>query len=503
MRRVAAIAAVLATAIAGLALLGTGAQAGSTAQVDAIFDTAKGIIPGQLVKIAGARAGIVKDVVLTDDYKARIQMDVDSKFTPFRSDATCAVQPEGLISENFVQCTPGTPKGRELRASGGEAPTVPLKNTSVPVALTDLFNIWRTPVRQRFTLVINTLGIGTAGRGDDFNELLRRANPTLALVRKATAILNKQRREVGTIVEATDRIAAELAERSPRVQDFIEQSGRVTKQTADHRTALAQAVERLPGLLAAAEPALERLDAFAADSTPVVRDLRASAPGLDRAITELGPFSRAARPALARLGSTAVTGRKVARNGKKLVKQLRLVADAAKPTVGRVEGLVTDLVNKGVVEGLLSFVYYATAASARFDSVSHFLPIELTINNCTQYALTPTPGCSSKWADSPSSKPMPASKRAPAEKQAGATAPQAPLAPGTTPAAPGTRLPKLPDLKLPERLQEPVQKILDSVLGGAPGLPGGGGGAPVLPGGSSNRDPGLPLGGLLDYLLLK
>jgi ABC-type transporter Mla subunit MlaD len=497
MRRIALIATLVASAALGLAVLGAGAQAGDTARVDAVFDTAKGIIPGQLVKIAGARAGTVKDVVLTKDYKARIQMTVDSKFAPFRSDAHCEIQPEGLISENFVQCIPGTPRGRELRPSGGEAATVPLENTSVPVALTDLFNVWRTPVRQRATLVIATLGLGASGRGEDFNEVLRRANPTLALVRKAVGILNEQRREVGTIIEATDRIASELAARSPRVQGFIEESDRVFAQTASHKTALASAVQRLPGLLAAAEPALKNLDSLAADGTPVVRDLRASAPGLERAITQLDPFARAARPALAKLGSTAVTGRRVARNGRPLVVQLRKTADAAAPTVGRVEGLVTDLVNKGVVEGLLSFIYYAAAASARYDSVSHFLPIELTINNCTQYATTPVPGCGSKWSDSPSSTPVARRKDEPAKQQVRVPAQSSP--PSQAPAAPTGALPKvqLPDLKLPEQLQEPVQKILDTVLGGggAPGLLGGGQATP--------RSNDLPLGGLLDYLLLK
>jgi phospholipid/cholesterol/gamma-HCH transport system substrate-binding protein len=136
-RRIAGTALLLCALAVAIPTLGSGAQAADTYRVDAIFDTAKGIIPGQLVKIAGARAGTIKDVVLTDDHKARIQMEVDSKFAPFRSDAHCEIQPEGLISENFVQCLPGTPDGRELRAQGGEAATVPVENTSVPVSLTE------------------------------------------------------------------------------------------------------------------------------------------------------------------------------------------------------------------------------------------------------------------------------------------------------------------------------------------------------------------------------
>ena len=36
----------------------------------------------------------------------------------FREDASCNIQPEGLISENFVQCDPGTPGKDALQGEG-------------------------------------------------------------------------------------------------------------------------------------------------------------------------------------------------------------------------------------------------------------------------------------------------------------------------------------------------------------------------------------------------
>ncbi len=119
-RRLVSLAVVGVLAAIGVALaLGTsnsGAADGTGAdyKVNAIFDTAKGIIPGQVVKIAGARVGSVDDVTLTEDFKARIEMTVNGRFTPFKSDAACDIQPEGLISERFVQCDPGSPDGQAL-----------------------------------------------------------------------------------------------------------------------------------------------------------------------------------------------------------------------------------------------------------------------------------------------------------------------------------------------------------------------------------------------------
>src|ERR1700737_1919955 len=123
-----------------LAVLGvrSGAQGSSTARFDVIFDDARGLVGGQLVKIAGAKAGSIKNVVVTPEFKARIEATVDSRFMPFHQNATCTIRPEGLIAENYVDCDPGTADSPPLRASGAHPPTVPVAHTTEPVSLLDL-----------------------------------------------------------------------------------------------------------------------------------------------------------------------------------------------------------------------------------------------------------------------------------------------------------------------------------------------------------------------------
>ncbi len=50
-----------------------------------------------------------------------------------------------------------------------------------------------------------------------------------------------------------------------------------------------------------------------------------------------------------------------------------------------------------MVEGLQSFVYYATAATSRFDRFSHILPSYQIAGTCQQYATTPVAGCSARF----------------------------------------------------------------------------------------------------------
>jgi virulence factor Mce-like protein len=399
MRRLAAVAAVLcAAALAGATLPWSGARGASDYRVDAIFDTAKGIIPGQLVKVAGARVGKVEDVRLTRDYKARIELTVDRRFAPFRANASCSIQPEGLLAENFVQCDPGTPAARPLRGAGDATPTVPVERNTVPVNLNDLFNIWNVPTRDRLRVLIDELGISVAGRGEDLNAVLRRTNPTLTLARRVIAILSRQRADLAATVTNADRVLAALAPRRRRVADFIAQAARVTARTAAHRGDLAEGIRRLPALLRAADPALLRLDQLVVAGRPLLGDLRVAAPGLNRLVARVEPFARAGTPALRRLGGVMRIARRATRTSKPVIAQSRRFTTRALPIAPVISRLFVNARDRGIVENGLEFFYHAASSAARFDRVSHILPAHFVINECSRYSEEFIAACSARFS---------------------------------------------------------------------------------------------------------
>jgi len=113
MRRLAFLAVVVLGAVVAI-VAGCGAGGTSVAKrtyrVDAIFDNAAFLIPGNDVRIAGANVGSVTAVKVTPDQKARISMEIDKRFAPFRSDAHCSSRPQGLVGVADVNCQPGTPR---------------------------------------------------------------------------------------------------------------------------------------------------------------------------------------------------------------------------------------------------------------------------------------------------------------------------------------------------------------------------------------------------------
>ncbi|HYH58970.1 MAG TPA: MlaD family protein [Thermoleophilaceae bacterium] len=398
MKRIAAV--LLLGVVAAVATLGAGGTA-PTYRVDAVFDSTANLIPGQDVKIAGARVGSVSDINLTAERKARVEMEVEEGFAPFRADAECTIRPQSLIGEKFVQCHPGTPDAAPLAEGEDGAPTVPLANTHSPVDLDLVFAALREPYAERLAIILNELGTGVAGRAEDVNAAVRRANPALQELNDVLRILDRDRAALGRLVDQSDRVIAELARHREHVTSFIERADRAAAEVAGRRGELGEVIERLPPLLDELEPTADRLAALASDATPTLRDLRAAAPGAERLLADFDPVADAARPALNRLAETSEVGRRAVAAARPVADRLRPVAAILPPMARLGARLGESLQENGSVENLLLFFFYGAGAQARFDQFSHMLPSYQIAGECQQYARTLKPPCSAHFGDPP------------------------------------------------------------------------------------------------------
>jgi phospholipid/cholesterol/gamma-HCH transport system substrate-binding protein len=488
-----AFAALAAAAVAAALLAGGSGDSGDAYRVDVIFDNAGFLIPGQDVKIAGARVGSVKAVSLTPERRARITLEVDPRFGPFRSDADCTIQPQSLIGEKYVQCAPGTPRGRPLRAGDDGTPTLPVERTHAPIDVDLVLSALREPAPERLSILVAELGGGVAGRAEDLSQTIRRANPALQETNRVLRIADDDRARLGALADEAERIVSVLARERSWVQRAIDRGARVTTTVARRRAELAQTLERLPPALAEARPALEHLRTFMTDGTPVLDDLRAAAPALSSLATRAGPLADAAAPALERIGRAARTGGPILRRARPVVSALRGFAREARPTGILVRQLVESMQAKGVVEGLQDFVYYAAQATARFDQYSHIIPAHLIGSECSQWARVTVPDCNANFAGGGArarrsarhARERHARRTRPAHRRPGRRhAAPAPQAPGRDPApggaggggaggSGGTLLPQLPPLpsvppvELPEPDAQPDvdDDLLDFLMG--------------------------------------
>jgi ABC-type transporter Mla subunit MlaD len=459
----------LAAAIVGALALVAGvlfspAQGADTYNVDVLMDDAFGLIPGQNVQIAGAKVGTLKEVVLTkrgDLYRARIKMSVEGEFAPFKEDAACTIRPQGLIAENYVNCDPGSPDSKPLEGKDGNPPTVPEDRVSKPVPVQELFDIWTAPVRDRLGLVLNTVGIGTAGLGADFNKILRNANPALEQANRVIALLRRQKADLATILDRSDEIVGKLADNGQTFRQFIDEADETTAITAARQRQLGDSVRLLPPLIDELEPAMRDLNSVVKDGLPLVKQLRVAAPDLNRLYADIGPFADEVRPTLAKLRPILVSGAKTLNKAAPLTRILRSYAHNSLGSVKTAAPVFTNLRDAGFIENLLSTFYRAAAWGARFDERSHLLPAYLVANTCSIPTTVTVLGCSARYTDTPTGVRTAAKTKRAAKK----TPKQGAPAPLPAPKTQQGQANQKPDVQLlPSDPIAAVKGVLDAVL---------------------------------------
>lgn len=447
MRRLALIAVALG---AGAAALGAGPASGGAEpyEVRAAFDTAAFLVPGEEVRIAGARVGTVAEVEVSgpDEVvslrgggsavpgKAIVVMRIDDPaFRDFRTDASCLIRPQSLLGEKFVECVPAQPR------APGAAPPPPLEpiaegepgagqrllaleRNGKAVDLDLVQNIQRLPYAERLRLILNDLGAGLAARGPELARIVERSNPALRQADRVLAILARQSRALARLARDADTVLAPLARERASVGGFISGAGEVAGATAERRAELEAALELLPGALRELRLTMGRLRAFGDAATPVLGSLGAAAPDLGRATRAVPPLARTATPALRTLGDAArAAGPKLAASDPLLV-DLRTLGERTKPAAAGLRDLLASLRETGGTERLMDFLFYTVGATNGFDSYGHFLRALLIVTNCNDYEVRPIGGCeanfSGRFSGAAAAAPRPAARGA-ASRRAG------------------------------------------------------------------------------------
>ncbi|MBN1527632.1 MAG: MCE family protein [Thermoleophilaceae bacterium] len=363
--------------------------------VRAVFDNASNLVAGEDLKIAGAVVGQVDSLEVTDDEKAAVVLRVDDEdFVPWKSDASCTIRPQSLIGEKFVECKPGTTAAaplREIEDGPGEGERLlPISNTSSPVDLDLINNVMRLPYRQRFAILLSEFGAGLAGRGDELNEVIHRANPALRETDKVLDILAGQNRTLARLARDSDRALAPLSRERERVADWIVQANTTGEASAERSQDIRRGIELLPDFLRELEPLMADLDKVAVQGTPLLRDLGAAAPQMGRLIKGLGTFSEAANESFPSLGDALEQGRPDLIRSRPLIRKLNALGKEAKPAVADLDKLTASLQDTQGIERINDFLYYLTLATNGYDSLGHYLRAGLVATaTCSNRAVRP------------------------------------------------------------------------------------------------------------------
>ena len=413
MRRVLTILFTLGVCAAAVLLAGASTEKrdGKSYQVE--FDNAFGLVEGGDFQVGGVTAGKTSDLRVVkregESPKAVVSVEVSEPgFDDFRTDATCDIKPQSLIGEYFVDCQPGS--APEKLPEGG---TVPVEQTTSTIPADLVNNIMRRPYRERFRLIVTTLGTGLAGRPEDLSEALRRAHPGLRETSRVLRILGDQNQVIKDFIADSDRVVEELEGNKRDVVRWVEEAGDTAEITATRRAELERTFQKLPTFLDELRPTMARLGELADEQTPLLADLQRAAPSLDQFFARLGPFAEASEPAVDSLGETSKVGTRTFREGKQEIALLRRLAPQAEPTFkpirqfletsdDRRRGLEDDprsvngsppapdptAIREGGpsgftgLEALWNYFFWQSLSINGFDKYSHMLRISILESKC-------------------------------------------------------------------------------------------------------------------------
>jgi ABC-type transporter Mla subunit MlaD len=412
MRRLALIALVLvAAAVIAAVASASGGPGGDPYQVRAIFDDASFAVPGEQVRVAGAPVGSIAslDVCVAQTCrpgtlnKAAVTLEIDdSQFAPFHANATCAIRPQSLIGEMYVDCNPGSasaPPLQRIRSGAGKGSYyLPVTQTSSPVDFDIVQDIYQEPVAQRLAIILNELGTGLAARGSDLNAVIHRADPALGNTDQVLKILAGQNRALAKLATDSATVLGPLARQRNALADFITQANTTSQASAARAADISKSIQLLPGFLTQLRPLMADLGTLADQGTPLATDLGQSAAALGREFQELTPFAAVARTALINLGNSAQKSQGPLVATIPLANQLNQLGTQAAPAATSLNQLTASLDKTGAISQLMGVLFNGTNAANGFDSLGHYVRDELLVSDCTGYAINPVPGCSARFA---------------------------------------------------------------------------------------------------------
>jgi virulence factor Mce-like protein len=398
MRRIAVILLLLA-GLGAFVLASAGAGDDSSGRDYTVeIDNAFGIVKGADLKIAGVRAGSITGLRLDRKTKrALVDFRIEKLgFGSLREDVFCETRPQSLIGEYFIDCRPGkSPK--ELP----EGSVIPVSKTASTVPGDLVNNIMRRPERERLRIILNEIGAGVGARGEELNETIRRASPALRETNKVLAILARQNRTLGQLVEDADEVIGELAGNKRDVSRWVRETRETAAASAERRDDIARSFSKLPAFLRELRPTMAELGRTADAQTPTLLDLEASAGQLERLFTQLEPFAEASQANLSSLGKAADVGRPAVKAARPLVAEVERFSQKAPESAKNARFITTDLDDRGRAvekdprspggqgytgfEAILQYLYDQAMSINIYDSNGYILKANLFHSECSEY----------------------------------------------------------------------------------------------------------------------
>jgi phospholipid/cholesterol/gamma-HCH transport system substrate-binding protein len=266
--RIAAVAAVLIAFAIVIVLLFGG---GDGVKYTLMFQTGGQLVPGNQVLVAGQPVGSVDSIDLTDDNQAAIAVTMQE---PLREGTTALIRTTSLsgVANRYISLTPGPNNAPDIDAGS----TISGDDTTSPVDVDQLFNIFRAREREALQKFIEGNATAYAGKGELANRAYKFLNPALS---------------------TSTQLFTELSSDSAALSRFLVSGSQTFNALADRREDLSSLITTANQTLGAIASRNEDLDRSLAAFPETLRQLNTTQVNLRTTLDDLDPLVQASYPA--------------------------------------------------------------------------------------------------------------------------------------------------------------------------------------------------------------
>jgi virulence factor Mce-like protein len=236
------------------------------------------------VRISGVNVGKVKSISLADNGLADATIEVDSQYAPIPDNTRAILRQKTLLGETYVELTPGNRNGPTLPEGG----TLPTAQVSQAVQLDEIFRTFNARTRQAFKVWMQGSAAALNHRGADLSAAIAELGPFAEETNRLLRVLDSQQHAVTGLVHNGGEVFHALSERKGQLRGLIENSNAVFQTTARRNADLEQIFQILPTFQRESRATLQRLDSFAANTDPLVRQLQPAAKELSPTLIAVG-----------------------------------------------------------------------------------------------------------------------------------------------------------------------------------------------------------------------
>jgi phospholipid/cholesterol/gamma-HCH transport system substrate-binding protein len=260
------------------------------------FQNAAQLVKGNLVQVSGRPVGDVREITLTDDGQAKVEIRINDEDYALRQGTRAIIRAASLsgIANRYIDLhlPPGT--APEIEDGG----TISQRHTTTAVDLDEIFNVFDPRTREGLQEVIRGFATSYAGKAKETRAAIVYLNPSLAASSRLFRELVRDKPELRKFVNQSADLVTDISQRRDDLAALISNLNATNAAIGAQRDALAESIQRLPDFMRRANTTFLNLRAALDDLDPLVEDSKPVARKLRPFMAELRPLARDARPTI-------------------------------------------------------------------------------------------------------------------------------------------------------------------------------------------------------------